>query len=127
MGTLKTEIDPADVGLDAGRLARLDRHLGRYVDDGRLPGWLLAVSRHGQLAHVSTYGQRDVEAGLPVETDTIWRIYSMTKPITAVAALILWEQGGFELNDPVRTLHPVVRRAARLARRLGGPARRPSR
>ena len=63
-------------------------------------------SRHGQLAHVSTYGQRDVEAGLPVETDTIWRIYSMTKPITAVAALVAYEQGLFELNDPVRWYIP---------------------
>ena len=103
---LKTEIDPAAVGLDPGRLARLDRHFQRYVDDGRLPGWLVAVARHGELAHVTTYGRRDVEAGLPVETDTIWRIYSMTKPITAVAALILWEQGGFELNDPVRRYIP---------------------
>src|SRR5215213_10430743 len=106
MGTLKTEIDPADVGFDAARLGRLDRHFQRYVDDGLLPGWLLAVSRHGQLAHVSTYGQRDVEAGLPVETDTIWRIYSMTKPITAVAALVAYEQGLFELNDPVRWYIP---------------------
>ncbi len=106
MGTLKTEIDPADVGFDAARLERLDRHFQRYVDDGLLPGWLLAVSRHGQLAHVSTYGQRDVEAGLPVETDTIWRIYSMTKPITAVAALVAYEQGLFELNDPVRWYIP---------------------
>ena len=106
MATLKTEIDPADVGFDAARLEILDRHFQRYVDDGLLAGWLLAVSRHGQLAHVSTYGQRDVEAGLPVETDTIWRIYSMTKPITAVAALVAYEQGLFELNDPVRWYIP---------------------
>ena len=106
MGTMKTEIDPGAVGLDAARLDRLDRHFARYVDDGLLPGWLVAVSRHGQLAHVSTYGQRDLEAGLPVETDTIWRIYSMTKPITAVAALVLWEQGGFELNDLVSRYIP---------------------
>ena len=106
MATLKIEIDPADVGFDAGRLTVLDRHFQRYVDDGLLPGLLLTVSRHGQLAHVSTYGQRDIEAGLPVETDTIWRIYSMTKPITAVAALVAWEQGLFELNDPVRRYIP---------------------
>ena len=106
MATLKPEIDPADVGLDAERLERLDRHLRSYVDDGRMPGWLVAVARHGQLAHVGTYGQRDMEAGLPVETDTIWRIYSMTKPITAVAALMLWEEGAFELNDPVRWYIP---------------------
>ncbi len=106
MATLKTEIDAGDVGFDAARLEVLDRHFQRYVDDGLLPGWLLAISRHGQLAHVSTYGQRDMEAGLPVETDTIWRIYSMTKPITAVAALVAWEQGLFELNDPVRRYIP---------------------
>jgi CubicO group peptidase (beta-lactamase class C family) len=106
MAALKPEIDPADVGLDSARLARLERHFHRYVDDGRLPGWLIAVSRHGHLAHVSTYGRRDLEADLPVEADTIWRIYSMTKPISAVAALILWEQGGFELNDPVRAYVP---------------------
>lgn len=106
MGTLKTEIDPADVGFDAGRLATMDRRFQRYVDDGLLAGWLIAVSRHGQLAHVSTYGQRDMEAGLPVETDTMWRIYSMTKPITAVAALVAWEQGLFELNDPVHKFIP---------------------
>ncbi len=106
MVALKQEIDPVEVGLDAARLARLDAHFARYVDDGRLPGWLVAVARHGRLAHVATYGHRDVEAGLPVETDTIWRIYSMTKPITAVAALILWEEGGFELSDPVRRYVP---------------------
>jgi CubicO group peptidase (beta-lactamase class C family) len=106
MGTLKTEVDPVAVGFDAGRLEVLDRHFQRYVDDGLLPGWLVAISRHGQLAHVSAYGRRDLEAGLPVETDTIWRIYSMTKPITAVTALVAYEQGLFELGDPVRWYIP---------------------
>jgi CubicO group peptidase (beta-lactamase class C family) len=106
MATLKPEIDPAEAGFDAERLERLERHLRTYVDDGRMPGWLVAVARRGQLAHVATYGQRDMEAALPVETDTIWRIYSMTKPITAVAALMLWEEGAFELNDPVRWYIP---------------------
>jgi CubicO group peptidase (beta-lactamase class C family) len=106
MGILKTEVDPAEVGFDASRLEVLDRHFQRFVDDRLLPGWLIAISRHGQLAHVSTYGQRDVEAGLPVETDTIWRIYSMTKPITAVTALVAYEQGLFELSDLVRWYIP---------------------
>src|SRR6516165_10189033 len=83
---LKAEVDPAEVGLDAERLRRIDRHFARYVDDGRLPGWLLVVSRRGRLAHVSRYGSRDLEAGLPVEPDTLWRLYSMTKPVTSVAA-----------------------------------------
>jgi CubicO group peptidase (beta-lactamase class C family) len=106
MTELKAEADPAEVGLDPARLDRLDRHFRRYVDDGRLPGWLLTVSRQGRLAHVSAYGQRDMEAGLPVETDTLWRIYSMTKPITSVAAMILYEEGAFELADPVSAFIP---------------------
>jgi len=103
---LNPDVEPAEVGLDPGRLARLDKHFSRYVDDGRLPGWLLTVSRHGQLAYVSTCGQRDVEAGLPVETDTIWRLYSMTKPVTSVAAMMLYEEGAFELTDPVAKFIP---------------------
>jgi CubicO group peptidase (beta-lactamase class C family) len=54
-----------------------------------------------------TYGHRDVEAGVPVADDTVWRIYSMTKPITVVAALMLWEEGAFELNDPVAKYLPA--------------------
>jgi CubicO group peptidase (beta-lactamase class C family) len=103
---LKVEVDPAEVGLDAGRLRRIDAHFKRYVDDGRLPGWLLTVSRNGRLAHVSRYGSRDIEAGLPVEADTLWRIYSMTKPITSVAAMMLYEEGAFELTDLVSTFIP---------------------
>lgn len=106
MGGLGAEVDPADVGLDPARLERIDRHFGKYVDDGRLAGWLATVSRHGRLAYVSSYGQRDMEAGLPVTTDTIWRIYSMSKPITSVAAMILYEEGAFQLTDPVGNFIP---------------------
>jgi len=106
VGGLNPEVDPAEVGLDPDRLARIDRHFARYVEDGRLPGWQLTVSRHGKLAHAATCGQRDLEAGLPVESDTIWRIYSMTKPITSVAAMILYEEGAFELTDPVSRFIP---------------------
>src|SRR3984893_18601536 len=107
MAELKAEADPAEVGLDPARLERVDRHFRRYVDDGRLPGWLLVVSRHGRLANVSSYGARDMEAGLPVETDTLWRIYSMTKPIISVAAMMLYEEGAFELTDPVSAFIPA--------------------
>ncbi|MBA2282539.1 MAG: beta-lactamase family protein [Actinomycetota bacterium] len=108
MGELKIEVDPAEVGFDADRLARIDAHFARYVDDARLPGWLLAVARHGRVVHVSTYGHRDVEAGLPVEHDTVFRIYSMTKPITSVAAMMLAEEGVFELKDPVCRFIPSL-------------------
>jgi CubicO group peptidase (beta-lactamase class C family) len=93
-------------GFDEARLERADRHLARYVDDGRLAGWQLLVSRHGDVVHSSTYGMRDREAGLPVEDDTIWRIYSMTKPVTSVAAMMLYEEGAFELTDPVSRFIP---------------------
>ncbi len=106
MGGLSPEVDPAEAGLDPDRLERIDRHFRSYVDDGRLPGWLVTVSRHGKLAYVSAYGHRDIEAGLPVETDTIWRIYSMTKPVTSVAAMMLYEEGAFELTDPVSRFIP---------------------
>ena len=98
--------DPAEVGLDAARLGRLDRRLARWVDDGQLPGFLVTVARHGRLAHVGKYGHRDVENGLPVEDDTRWRIYSMTKPVTSVAAMMLYEEGAFELGDPISTWLP---------------------
>ncbi|MDQ1397573.1 MAG: hypothetical protein QOG64_2832 [Acidimicrobiaceae bacterium] len=106
MPDLKIEIEPGEAGFDAGRLARIDRHFAAYVDDGRLPGWLVLVSRGGRIAHLSTYGNADVEAGKPVELDTLFRIYSMTKPITSVAAMMLYEEGAFELKDPVSRFVP---------------------
>jgi CubicO group peptidase (beta-lactamase class C family) len=104
---LKVDVDPGEVGFDAERLQRIDRHFGRYVDDGRLPGWLILVARRGQVAHLSTCGARDKETGEPVELDTLWRIYSMTKPITSVAAMMLYEEGAFELKDPISRWLPA--------------------
>jgi CubicO group peptidase (beta-lactamase class C family) len=98
---MERTVDPAEVGLDARALANLDRHFAAYVDDGRLAGWQMVVTRRGEIAHASTYGLADTEAGTPVATDTLWRIYSMTKPITSVAAMMLWEEGRFELTDEI--------------------------
>jgi CubicO group peptidase (beta-lactamase class C family) len=103
---LTVEVDAAEVGLDPERLKRLDAHFAGYVADGRLPGWLLTVRRHGRLAHVARCGSRDVEAGLPVTDDTVWRIYSMTKPVTSVAAMLLYEEGALALTDPVSAFIP---------------------
>ncbi|MFJ6297134.1 serine hydrolase domain-containing protein [Streptomyces griseoviridis] len=101
MAQLRQEVDPDEVGLDAKALARLDRHLAVQVDEGRLPGSLVAVARGGRVAHLTAYGRRDLSAGRPVEPDTLWRMYSMTKPVTTVAALTLVEEGRLSLDDPV--------------------------
>ncbi|MFX0594305.1 serine hydrolase domain-containing protein [Melissospora conviva] len=92
-------VDAAQVGFSPDRLARIDRHFARYVDNGQLAGWQVVVTRRGEIAHSSCYGLRDREADLPVTPDTLWRIYSMTKPITSVAAMMLWEEGRFQLTD----------------------------
>ncbi|MFG2312251.1 serine hydrolase domain-containing protein [Streptomyces sp. NPDC048566] len=99
MGELRQDVEPGAVGLGAAALARLDRHFARLVDEGRLPGFLVCVARHGKVAHLTTYGRRDREADLPVETGTLWRMYSMTKPVTSVAALTLVEEGRLGLDD----------------------------
>src|SRR3984957_8928123 len=122
MTELAPQADPAEAGFDKERLARIDRHFARYVDDGRLPGWLMTISRHGRLVHVSRYGQRDMEAGLPVENDTMWRIFSMTKPVTSVAAMMLYEEGAFELTDPVSKFIPAFADAPVA---VGGPDQKP--
>jgi CubicO group peptidase (beta-lactamase class C family) len=101
MADFGVDVDPGEVGLDPQRLERIDEHFKTYVDDGRLPGWQVAVTRAGRVAHLSSYGLADREEKRPVEADTIWRIYSMTKPVTSVAAMILWEQGRFDLSDPI--------------------------
>src|SRR4051794_28979123 len=98
---LTVSTDAAEVGIDAGRLQRLDRRLAQWVDSGQLPGFLVTVARHGKLVHVGRQGLRNVEEGLPVTDDTRWRIFSMTKPVTSVAAMMLYEEGAFELSDPI--------------------------
>ncbi|MEO1056273.1 MAG: serine hydrolase domain-containing protein [Actinomycetota bacterium] len=100
------ERDPAELGFDAGRLSRIDRHFAQYVDDGRLVGWQLAVSRRGETVHHATYGNRDTESGAPFAPDSIVRLFSMTKPITSVAAMMLHEEGAFQLKDPIKRWLP---------------------
>ena len=101
MSAITTTTEPEGVGLDADRLERITRHFDTYVDDGRLAGWLAVVARRGEVAYVGMGGHRDREAGLAMTADTVFRIYSMTKPITQVAIMRLWEEGSFELNDPI--------------------------
>ncbi|MEM9035596.1 MAG: serine hydrolase domain-containing protein [Actinomycetota bacterium] len=109
MSSVKVTIDPEERGFDPVRLGRISAHFRRYVDDRLLPGWQIAVTRGGDTVFADAYGHRDVEAELPVEDDTIFRAYSMTKPITTVAAMMLWEEGAFELKDPVHRYLPSFR------------------
>ncbi|MFP2925044.1 serine hydrolase domain-containing protein [Pyxidicoccus sp. 3LG] len=122
MADFGIDVDPGEVGLDAQRLRRIDTHFQRYVDDGKLAGWQVMVSRRGKVAHLTSCGFADREAGLAVETDTVWRIYSMTKPVTSVAAMMLWEEGAFELADPISKWLPEFSQPRVYT---GGPAARP--
>lgn len=108
--TLDLKADPDAAGFDARRLARIDDHLRtRYVEPGKIAGCQVLVSRNGQVAHVASLGLADRERDVPVGTDTIWRLYSMTKPITGVALLSLYERGLFQLSDPVHRFLPEFR------------------
>ena len=104
---MRLDTRPEDVGLSTSRLARVTGWMRRWVDSGRLPGLLVAVVRNDGLAWFETCGYRDVESRRAVEPDTIYRIYSMTKPITTVAALMLYEEGCFQLDDPVANFIPA--------------------
>ena len=94
-------------GISTAALARLDRHLiEQYIDKERIAGCLTLISRRGEVAHLSALGLMDRERGKPMQTDAIFRIYSMTKPITSVALMMLFEEGKLQLTDAVRRYIP---------------------
>ena len=101
-------VSPERVGLSADRLARIGEVTQGYVDDGKLAGVLTMVARDGRIAYVSTVGKRGADDDRPLTEDALFRIYSMTKPITAVAAMILYEEGKFQLTDPVAKFVPEL-------------------
>ena len=98
--------DPAALGFDTQRLKRLDRVIETEIEAGRLAGAVMLVKRDGKDAVFKAYGPQDIENGVPMETDTIFRIASMSKAVTTVAALMLYEEGHFLLNDPVAKFIP---------------------
>ena len=104
------KVNPDVAGMDGARLARIDEHLERcYVEPRKIAGCQVAVARHGQLAHFSSLGLADAERDVAVADDTIWRIFSMTKPVTGVALMALYEHGLFQLSDPVSRFIPSWR------------------
>lgn len=100
-------VAPEKAGFSATRLGRIGDVMRRYVDGGKLAGTVSLVSRRGQVVYFDDYGQRNLETGAEMTLDTLFRIYSMTKPITSVAALMLFEDGHYLLDDPIADYLPA--------------------
>ena len=97
---------PDAVGMSSARLARIAPAMQRYIDAELTPGVITAVMRHGKLIHYKAQGHMDVASAKPMREDAIFRIASMTKPIASVALMMLWEEGRFQLRDPVSKFIP---------------------
>src|SRR6266571_4754210 len=100
---------PARTGFDPARLEILHATTKRFVDEGQHAGVITLLARNGKLVDFQTYGYRDLERKLPMERDTICRVYSMSKIITSVGALMLFEDGQFNLDDPVGNYLPGLK------------------
>jgi CubicO group peptidase (beta-lactamase class C family) len=99
---------PAELGLSAPRLARIGQVMAGEIERRRVPGAVALIARRGRVGYFESYGERNAAAGAPMTKDAIFRIYSMTKPITSVAAMMLWEEGRFLLNDPIAKYLPEL-------------------
>jgi CubicO group peptidase (beta-lactamase class C family) len=99
---------PEELGLSAERLARIGQALELNIDRGRVPGAVALIARGGKIGYFESFGRRDPAAEAPMARDTIFRIYSMTKPIVSVAAMMLWEEGRFLLDDPIGKYLPEL-------------------
>jgi CubicO group peptidase (beta-lactamase class C family) len=97
---------PESEGMSTERLARLSAGMRELVEQGRLAGAVTMVARHGKVVEFDAAGKRDIGANSPMQKDSIFRIYSMSKPITGVAMMILFEEGKWQLNDPVSKYIP---------------------
>jgi CubicO group peptidase (beta-lactamase class C family) len=100
-------VAPESVGLSSARLQRLDTVMQRYIDRGQLAGLITVLVRRGQVAHLGIHGQMDLAAGKPMREDAIFRIFSMTKPLTSLAVLMLYEEGAFHLQYPISMFLPA--------------------
>jgi CubicO group peptidase (beta-lactamase class C family) len=99
-------VEPEKVGLSTERLQRIAEIFQQEIDQGRLPGAVILVARRGEVAYFESFGFRDKDAGAPMTDDAVFRIYSMTKPLVSVAAMILMEEGKLQLADPVSKFLP---------------------
>ena len=101
-------VSPESVGFSSQRLSRINKMMQGYIDDGKLASGLTMLARRGETFHFEPYGVLDLESGTPVERDTLFRIYSMSKPITSAAVMMLYEEGHFSLDDPVGKFIPEL-------------------
>jgi CubicO group peptidase (beta-lactamase class C family) len=101
---------PESVGIDSRRLERIDTYIQDAVQNDRLPGIMTLVQRRGKVVQVGKYGKMDIEAGRAMEEDALFRIYSMTKPVTSVAAMMLFEEGRLNVTDPVSKYIPAFKK-----------------
>lgn len=108
MNEMSSRAAPASVGLDANRLTRLDRAIEAGIEAGEIPGAVVLVARDGRVAHHRAFGYRDREAGAAMGTDAIFRIASMTKPITSLAVMMLAEEGLIQIGYPVSRWIPEL-------------------
>jgi CubicO group peptidase (beta-lactamase class C family) len=99
-------VSPEQVGFSASRLERIRPAMQSFIDQGKLPGIVTMIARRGQVVHAECFGWRDIEAKKPVQLDTLFPIFSMTKPVTATAMMILYEEGRFQLSDPLSKFIP---------------------
>jgi CubicO group peptidase (beta-lactamase class C family) len=111
---------PEDVGLSSERLDRIAATLKTDIEAGRIPGAVIAIARHGKLVALDAYGWRDKEAGVAMTTDTIFNVASMTKPMTTVGALMLYEQGKILIDDPLSKYFPKFAQMRVAARDASG-------
>jgi CubicO group peptidase (beta-lactamase class C family) len=118
---------PERLGFSGERLARIDRVMQDYVDQGQVAGVVTLVARHGRLAHVGVYGWADREAGRRMTTDALFRIASQSKAVTSVAVMMLVEEGRLRLADPVARFVPSFEHTTVALATDSGPARVPSR
>jgi CubicO group peptidase (beta-lactamase class C family) len=113
---------PESVGLSSERLERISKTVQKSIDDKRVAGAVTLVMRHGQVAWFKAQGMQDREAGKPMKTDSIFRICSMTKPITTVAVMMLYEEGYFLLEDPISKFLPEFKNPKVLVKPANGGA-----
>ncbi len=113
------EATPEDTGMSSSHLRNVSRVVQSYIDDRKLPGAISMVARRGKVIHFETYGNMDDEHSKPMRPDTIFRFYSMTKPIASVGLMMLYEEGRFQLDDPASRFIPEFKSLKVLA---GGTA-----